>query len=89
LLGGQWNVPLLGGQWNVKEKPFSSFSTFPPTNVLKPSNFPLTLKFYFTMVLGCYSCLSFFFLRSIIYECASRCTKSFTPSLSIKFCLKI
>jgi hypothetical protein len=33
LLGGQWNVPLLSGQCNVKEKPFSSLSTFPPTNL--------------------------------------------------------
>jgi hypothetical protein len=61
-LGGQWNVPLLGSQWNVEEKPFSPLPALPPTNILKPSIFPLTLKFYFTMVLGHYSRLSFLFL---------------------------
>jgi hypothetical protein len=39
-LGGQWNVPKLGGQWNVKEKnTFSPLSTFPLTNLFKPSIF--------------------------------------------------
>ncbi len=66
LLGGQWKVkekvPMLGGQWKEKEKSFSPFLTFPTTNLLKPSIFPLTLSFYFTMVLGHYSRVSFLFL---------------------------
>jgi hypothetical protein len=62
-LGGQWNVPSLmaNGMW--RKNTFSPLPTFPPTNLLKPSIFfPLTLRFYFTMVLGCYSCLSFLLL---------------------------
>jgi hypothetical protein len=62
LLGGQWNVPLLGGQWNVKKNPFHLFSFSPQQTYLNLQFFPLTLKFYFTMVLGRYSCLSFLFL---------------------------
>jgi hypothetical protein len=58
---GEGEVSLLGGQWNVKEKPFSLLPTFPPTNLLKPSIISLTLKFYFTMVLGRYPRLSFLF----------------------------
>jgi hypothetical protein len=80
---------LLGGQWNVKEKPFSPLPTFPPTNLLKPSIFSFDLEFL--LYHGPKSLLSPFlpFPRSINYECASRRTKSFTPSLSIRFCLKI
>jgi hypothetical protein len=57
--------PKLGGQWNVKEKPFSPFHFFPLSpqqTYLNLQFFPLTLKFYFTMVLGHYSRLSFLFL---------------------------
>jgi hypothetical protein len=89
LLGGQCDVPLFSGQWNVKEKPFSPFPTFPPTNLLKPSIFSFDLE-----VLLYHGPRSLFtpflpFLQSINYECASRRTKSFTSSLLIKFCLKI
>ncbi len=52
-LGGQWNVPLLTGQWKVKEKHLFTSSHFPPNKFyLNLQFFPLTLKFYFTMVLG-------------------------------------
>jgi len=41
---------------------FSPFLTFPPIILLKPSFFPLILRFYFIMVLGHYLCISFLFL---------------------------
>jgi hypothetical protein len=46
----------------VKKKHFFTFSHFPSDNLLKPSNF-FTLRFYFTMVLGHYSSLSFIFFN--------------------------
>jgi hypothetical protein len=50
----------LGGQWKVKEKSFSPLLTFPPNQIyLNLQFFPLTLRFYFTMVLGHYSRVSF------------------------------
>ncbi len=62
MLSGQWNVPMEGGQWNVKEKHFFTSSHFPPNKFyLNLQFFPLTLKFYFTMVLGRYSRISFLF----------------------------
>jgi hypothetical protein len=54
----------LGGQWKVKEKYLFTFSHFPP-NQLYFYFFPLTLRFYFTMVLGYYSRISF---HSLIYK---------------------
>jgi hypothetical protein len=60
LFGGQWNIPLFSGQWNVKEKSFSLLLTS-PQQLTQTFNF-LTLRFYFTMVLGHYSCLSFIIL---------------------------
>jgi hypothetical protein len=93
LLGGQWKekekFPLLGGQWNVKEKSFSHLPIFPPTNLLKPSIFSFDLEVL--LYHGPRLILTPFlpFLPSINYECASQHTKSFTPSLSIRFCLKI
>jgi hypothetical protein len=69
--------------------PFHLFH-FPPTNFTYTLNFfPLTSRFYFTMVLSHYSRLSFPFLRFINYDCALQRNKSFTPSLSIWFWLKI
>ncbi len=60
--GGQWKVPLLGGPWNF------TFSHFPPNKFyLTLKIFPLTLRFYFTMVT--YAFPSFFLtykLRSLI-----------------------
>jgi hypothetical protein len=83
LLGGQWNVPLFFGQWNVKEKPFSPLPIFPPTNLFKPSIFSFDLEVLpyhgFRLLLTPF----FHFPRSINYDYASRCNKSFTPSLSI------
>jgi hypothetical protein len=59
-LGGQWNVPLFGGQWKVKEKHLFTSSHFPPNKFyLNFQFFSLSLRFYFTMVLGHYSHLSF------------------------------
>jgi hypothetical protein len=53
----------LGGQWKVKEKHLFTFCHFPPNKIyLNLQFFPLTLRFYFTMVLGRYSCIYFFFL---------------------------
>jgi len=37
-----------------REGSFSPLPTFPPNNLLRPSSFPLILRFYFTMVLGRY-----------------------------------
>jgi hypothetical protein len=89
LLGGQWNVPLLGGQWNMKEKPFSPLLIFPSTNLLKPSIFSFDLEVLFYHGLRSLFMPFLPFPRFINYKCASRRTKSFTPSLSIRFYLKI
>ncbi len=63
-LGGQWNVPLSGGQWKVKEKHLFTYPHFPPNKFyLNLQFFPLTSRFYFTMVLSRYSCISFFFFN--------------------------
>jgi hypothetical protein len=92
-LDDQWKEKeqflLLGGQWNVKKKPFSPLPTFPPTNLLKPSifSFDLEVLLYHGFRLLFMPFLPF--LRSINYECAFRRTKSFTPSLLIRFCLEI
>jgi hypothetical protein len=70
MLGGQWKekekVPMLGGQWKVPSlvvngrKIIFTSSHFPPNQIyLNLQFFPLTLRFYFTMVLGHSSCVSF------------------------------
>jgi hypothetical protein len=41
--------------------PFHLFPLPPNKLYLNLQFFPLTLRFYFTMVLNCYSCLSFLF----------------------------
>jgi len=42
---------MLGGQWKVKEKHLFTSSHFPPNKLyLNFQFFPLTLRFYFTMV---------------------------------------
>ncbi len=52
----------LGGQWKVKEKHLFTCFHFPPNKLyLNLQFFPLTLRFYFTMVLSHYSCLSFLY----------------------------
>ncbi len=80
----------LGGQWNVKEK--TPFHLFP----LSPQQTYLNLQFFsfdieFLLYHGVRSLLVhfLFFPRSKNYDCAFRCNKSFTPLLSIIFCLKI
>jgi len=71
-LGGHWKVPSLVANgrfqtwWPMEgegETPFHLFH-FPPNNLYPTLQFfPLTLQFYFTMVLSRYSRLSFFFLE--------------------------
>ncbi len=46
-----------------REVPFHLFSFSPQQILLKPSFFPLILSFYFTMVLGCYLCISSLFFE--------------------------
>jgi hypothetical protein len=55
---------LFGGQWKEKEKVlFYLFPLFPLSNFTYTFIFyPLTLRFYFTMVLGHYLCMPFLFL---------------------------
>ncbi len=82
----------LGGQWNVKEKhifTFSPFPTFPPTILFKPSFFPFDLKVLLYHGFKPLLMHFFIFLWSINYDFASQCNKSYTPSLSIWFWLKI
>ncbi len=62
-LGGQWKDPKLGGHWNVKDKHLFTPSIFPQQLYLHPQFFPLTSRFYFTMVLSRYSRLPFLFFE--------------------------
>jgi hypothetical protein len=62
-LGGPWKDPKLGGHWNVKDKHLFTPSIFPQQLYLHPQFFPLTSRFYFTMVLSRYSRLSFLFFE--------------------------
>jgi hypothetical protein len=70
--GGQWKVPSLVAigriqslvaYWNVKDKHLFTSSIFPQQLYLHPQIFPLTSRFYFTMVLSRYSRLSFLFFE--------------------------
>jgi hypothetical protein len=67
-----WKVPSLVAigkiqslvaYWNVKDKHIFTSSIFPQQLYLHPQFFPLTSRFYFTMVLSRYSRLSFLFLE--------------------------
>jgi hypothetical protein len=71
-LGGQWKVPSLVAigriqslvaYWNVKDKHLFTSSIFPQQLYLHPQFFPLTSRFYFTMVLSRYSRLFFLFFE--------------------------
>jgi len=71
-LGGQWKVPSLVAigriqslvaYRNVKDKHLFTSSIFPQQLYLHPQFFPLTSRFYFTMVLSRYSHLSFLFFE--------------------------
>jgi hypothetical protein len=88
-LGGQWNVPSLvvNGMW--RKNNFSPLSTFPPTNLLKPSIFSFDLKVL--LYHGYRPSFTHFFSFPwfINYDYASQCNKSSTLSLSIWFWLKI
>ncbi len=61
---GEGEGSLFGGQWKEKEKViFHLFPLSPQSTLLRPSYFfPLTLRFYFTMVLGRYLHISSLFL---------------------------
>jgi hypothetical protein len=48
--------------WPMKEEGKTPFPTFPLIILLRPSFFSIDLKVYFTMVLGHYSHIFFFFL---------------------------
>jgi len=97
-LGGQWKVPCLVANgmfqawWPMESKRKNTFSPlpiFPQQILLKPSifSFDLTVLFYHG---SRPLLLPFFpFPRSINYDCTTQCNKSFTPSLSIWFWLKI
>jgi hypothetical protein len=60
---GEGKIPMFGGQWKEKEKViFHLFPLPPPSNFVETFVFfPLILKFYFTMVLGGYLCISSLF----------------------------
>jgi hypothetical protein len=75
------------GRW--KKNTFSPLPTFPLTILLKLSIFPFDLKVL--LYHGSRPLLTHFlaFPWSINYDCACQCNKSFTPSLSIWFWLKI
>jgi hypothetical protein len=62
-LGGHWNVPSLVaiGMWRINT--FSPLPFSPNNFILHLQFFPLTLRFYFTMVLSRYSRLSFLFFE--------------------------
>jgi hypothetical protein len=89
---GQWNVPSLVANgrfqawWPMESEgktPFHLFPLSPQQTLLKPSifSFDLTVLLYH----GSKSLLMPFFplFRSINYNYAPQCNKSFTPSLSI------
>ncbi len=94
LLGGPWKVLCLVafGRFHYlvangrkRKNTFSLLPIFPLTILLKPSFFPLILRFYFIMVLGRLLMHFLPFLWSINYNPASWCNKSFTHSLLIWF----
>jgi hypothetical protein len=71
LFGCPWKVPMLGAlerfqclvaNGKRRRNTFSPLPTFSQQTLLKPSLFPLILRFYFTMVLSRYLCISFHFL---------------------------
>jgi hypothetical protein len=60
-----WPLKGFNAWWLMEGKREALFHFFPlsPQQILlKPSFFPLILMSYFTMVLGCYLHISFFFL---------------------------
>ncbi len=79
----------LGGQWKVKEKHLFTSCHFPPQQSLfRPSIFSLDLKVLLYHGPRPLLTHSLPFFRSINYDYAFQCNKSFTPSLSIWFWLK-
>ncbi len=77
-LGGQWKVPSLVANgrvqawWPMEDEgktPFHLFPLSPNKLYLNLQFFPLTLRFYFTMILSLHSHLFFPFPRFINYNC--------------------
>jgi hypothetical protein len=73
MLEGQWKekekLPMLEGQWKEKEKlPFHLFPLPPQATYLGLRPFPLTSRFYFTIVLSRYLRIPFFCPWPIIYD---------------------
>jgi hypothetical protein len=89
MLGGHWNVPCLVAIGRWRKNTFSPLPFSPNKLYLHLQIFPfdLTVLLYH----GPKSLLTPFFpfLWSINYDCAPQRNKSFTPSLSIWFWLKI
>jgi hypothetical protein len=89
MFGAQWKVPMFGAQWKVKEKHIFTSSHFPT------KKFYLRLHFFLWSWGFTLPCSRSLFTHSlpfpwlINYNCASRCNKYFTPSLSIWFWLKV
>jgi len=88
-LDGQWKVPSLVANGRWRKNTFSPLPFPLQQTLFKPSIFSLDL----TVLLyhGSKSLFMpfFHFLRSINYDCTPQCNKSFTPSLSIWFWLKV
>jgi hypothetical protein len=89
MLGGQWNVPCLVANGRWKRNTFSSLPFSPNKLTYTLIFFPFGLTFL--LYHGPKPLLTPFFpfLRFINYDCAPQHNKSFTPSLSIWFWLKI
>jgi hypothetical protein len=89
MFGGQWKVPCLVANGIWKKNTFSPlpFSSNKLYLNLQFFSFDLTVLLYH----GPKSLLTPFFpfLRFINYDCAPQCNKSFAPSFSIWFWLKI
>ncbi len=61
-----WPLKGFNVRWPMEEEGEIPFHLFPLSSqqiLLKPSFLPLILKFYFTMVIGCYLRISFLFLH--------------------------
>jgi len=88
-LSGQWKVPSLVANGRWRKNTFSPFPISPQQTLLKPSIFSFDLMVLLYHGFKPLLTPSFPFFQSINYNCAPQCNKSFTPSLSIWFWLKI
>ncbi len=88
MFGGQRKekekLPMLSGQWKEKEKlPFHLFPLPPQATYLGLRPFPLTSRFYFTIVISCYLCIPFFCPWPINYDAPFNVTS--TPHFRYRF----